>query len=151
MELLVQREPSTLHSTPGTLSNDGDFECFTLEDLVREVPGRPVSTWKIQNETAIPVGTYPVVIDLSNRFQCDMPHILNVPGFDGIRIHSGNTAADTDGCVLLGQERNGPDDVIESRVAFAGFFPKLQAAINRGEPVTITVAASRPLAQTITA
>lgn len=47
MELLVQREPSTLNSTPGTLSIDGAFECFTLEDVVREVPGRPVSTWKI--------------------------------------------------------------------------------------------------------
>jgi hypothetical protein len=151
MEILVQREPSTLESTPGTLSIDGAFECFTLEDVVREVPGRPVSTWKIQNETAIPVGLYQVIVDFSSRFQLDMPHVLNVPGFDGIRIHSGNTAADTDGCVLLGQQRNGLDDVINSRAAFDAFFPKLQAAISRGEPVTLTVAAARHLAQTISA
>src|SRR5271166_6484158 len=126
MELLVQREPSTLQSTPGTLSIDGVFECYTLEDVVREVPGQPVSTWKIQNKTAIPIGSYQVIIDFSNRFQRQMPHVLNVSGFDGIRIHSGNTAADTDGCLLLGQQRNGLDDVIDSRLAFEAFFPKLQ-------------------------
>ena len=58
MELLVQREPSTLSSTPGTLSIDGVFECYTLEDVVREVPGQPVAMWKVQNETAIPAGRY---------------------------------------------------------------------------------------------
>lgn len=147
MEILLQREPSTLQSTSGALSIDGAFECFTLEDVVREMPGKPVSTWKIAGQTAIPVGTYQVVIDFSTRFQRPMPHVLNVPGFDGVRIHSGNTAADTEGCVLLGKNR-APDDVTESRDAFAGFFPKLQAAINRGEQVRIVVAAARPLAET---
>jgi Steigviridae/Suoliviridae L,D-carboxypeptidase/transpeptidase len=151
MELLLQREPSTLNSTPGTLSIDGAFECFTLEDVVREVPGKPASTWKIANQTAIPVGTYQVIIDFSTRFQRQMPHILNVPGFDGIRIHSGNTAADTDGCILLGKARNGLDDVIESRDVFDNFFPKLQDAINQGEQVRIIVAAARPFAETKTA
>jgi Steigviridae/Suoliviridae L,D-carboxypeptidase/transpeptidase len=148
MDLLVQRDPSTLTSTPGTLSIDGAFECFTLEDVVREVHGQPVATWKVATKTAIPVGSYPVTIDLSNRFQRLMPHILNVSGFDGIRIHSGNTAADTDGCILLGTARNGPDNVSGSRDAYAAFFPKLQAAVSRGEPVTITIAAARPLAAT---
>lgn len=148
MDLLVQREPSTLTSTPGTLSIDGSFECFTLEDLVREVHGQPVATWKVADKTAIPVGTYAVTIDFSNRFQRQMPHVLNVSGFDGIRIHSGNTAADTDGCILLGTTRNGSDNVSGSRDAYARFFPKLQAAISGGEAVTITMAAARPLATT---
>jgi len=148
MEILIQREPSTLNSTAGTLIVDGVVECFTLEDVVREMPGKPVSTWKLAGKTAIPTGAYQVIIDFSNRFQRPMPHVLNVPGFDGVRIHSGNTAADTEGCILLGKQRNGLDDVIESRVAFAEFFPKLQAAINRGEQVAITIAAARPLAQT---
>jgi hypothetical protein len=148
MEILIQREPSTLNSTAGTLIVDGVVECFTLEDVVREMPGKPVSTWKLAGKTAIPTGAYQVIIDFSNRFQRPMPHVLNVPGFDGVRIHSGNTAADTEGCILLGKQRNGLDDVIESRVAFAEFFPKLQAAINRGEQVAITIAAARPLTQT---
>jgi len=148
MEILVQRESSTLQSTPGTLSVDGFFECFTLEDVVREVLGRPVAMWKVVNQTAIPVGTYQVTIDFSNRFQRPMPHILNVSGFDGIRIHSGNTSADTEGCILLGKQRNGPDDITESRDAFASFFPKLQDPIKRGEQVTVTVAAARQLAAT---
>lgn len=148
MEILVQREPSTLNSTAGTLMVDGVVECFTLEDVVREVPGKPVSTWKLAGKTAIPTGAYQVIIDFSDRFQRQMPHVLNVPGFDGVRIHSGNTAADTEGCILLGKQRNGLDDVIESRGAFADFFPKLQAAVKRGEQVTITIAAARPLAQT---
>jgi hypothetical protein len=147
MEILIQREPSTLDSTAGTLIVDGVVECFTLEDVVREMPGKPVSTWKLAGKTAIPTGAYQVIIDFSNRFQRPMPHVLNVPGFDGVRIHSGNTAADTEGCILLGKQRNGLDDVIESRVAFAEFFPKLQAAINRGEQVAIIIAAARPLAQ----
>jgi Steigviridae/Suoliviridae L,D-carboxypeptidase/transpeptidase len=148
MDILVQREPSTLTSTPGTMSINEAFECFTLEDLVREVHGQPVATWKVVDKTAIPVGVYAVKIDFSTRFQRDMPHVMNVSGFEGIRIHSGNTAADTDGCILLGTTRNGPDNVSGSRNAYASFFPKLQAAIGRGEPVSITIAAARPLAVT---
>jgi hypothetical protein len=148
MELLIQRESSTRNSTPGALSINGVFECFTLEDVVREVALVPVSTWKIASETAIPVGTYEVTIDFSDRFQRQMPHVLNVPGFDGIRIHSGNTAADTEGCILLGKQR-ALDDVSQSRDAFAAFFPKLQAAINSGERVTLTVAPARPSMETV--
>ncbi|HEY4932938.1 MAG TPA: DUF5675 family protein [Terriglobales bacterium] len=148
MELLVQPEPSTLSSTPGTLSIDGVFECYTLEDVVREVPGQPVAMWKVQNETAIPAGRYQVIIDVSEHFNNRlMPHILNVPGYDGVRIHSGNTAADTDGCILLGKVRE-VDDVSQSHDAYNSFFSKLQAAVSGGEPVHITVAAARPLATT---
>ncbi len=150
MELLVQREPSTLSCTPGSLSIDGAFECYTLEDVVREVPGQPVASWKIPNETAIPVGRYQVIIDVSQHFGGRlMPHILNVLGYDGVRIHSGNTAADTDGCILLGQVRAlDKNQVFQSHDAYNAFFPKLQAAIDRKEPVYITVAAARPLATT---
>jgi Steigviridae/Suoliviridae L,D-carboxypeptidase/transpeptidase len=143
MELTLLRELSTDESTPGTLSVNGAFECFTLEDVVREVPGLRVVAWKIASRTAIPVGTYDVTIDMSGRFGREMPHILNVEGFGGIRIHSGNTSADTEGCILLGQARNGPDEVINSRAAFNAFFPKLQAAISNGEVVSITIVPAR--------
>jgi len=143
MELTLVREPSTDESTPGRLLVNNVFECFTLEDVVREVPGVQVAAWKIPSRTAIPVGTYNVVIDLSQRFGRDMPHILNVEGFDGIRIHSGNTSADTEGCILLGQDRNGLDEVINSRAAYNAFFPKLQTAINDGESVSFTIVPAR--------
>lgn len=151
MELTLQREASTDESTPGKLFVNGRFECFTLEDVVREVPGLRVAAWKVASRTAIPTGTYHVTIDMSQRFGKQMPHILNVEDFDGVRIHSGNTSADTEGCILLGQDRNGPDEVINSRAAFNAFFPKLQAAINNGEDVTITVAAARSIEATAVA
>lgn len=77
-------------------------ELFTLEDAVREQPGMEVSRWKLAAMTAIPTGRYRVIIDFSHRFNKDMPHILNVSGFDGVRIHSGNSPADTEGCLLVG-------------------------------------------------
>jgi hypothetical protein len=151
MELTLVRELSSDESTPGTLSVNEVFECFTLEDVVREVPGLQVAAWKIASRTAIPVGTYNVVIDFSQRFEREMPHVLNVEGFDGIRIHSGNTSADTEGCILLGQARNGSDEVINSRAAYNAFFPKLQAAINNGERVSITIVAARAVGVTAVA
>jgi|SRR5262245_51004394 hypothetical protein len=144
MELTLQRELSSNEGTPGKLFVNDEFECFTLEDVVRQVPGLQVAAWKIASRTAIPTGTYNVTIDMSERFGREMPHILSVEGFDGVRIHSGNTSADTEGCILLGQARNGLDEVINSRAAFNTFFPKLQNAIRNGERVTITIAAARP-------
>ena len=120
-------------ATLGDLAINGVFECHTLEDVVREVAGNPVSAWKIAGATAIPAGTYQVVIDFSPHFGRIMPHLLSVPGFDGIRIHSGNTDADTEGCILLGQYETSPDFIGSSRAAFDAFFPKLQDAVEQGE------------------
>ena len=90
MELTLTRTDFTNDSTIGELSVNGKFECFTLEDKVRPV--------KIKGMTAIPAGAYEVVINFSERFQRPLPLLLNVPNFDGIRIHAGNTAKDTEGC-----------------------------------------------------
>jgi hypothetical protein len=116
--------------TIGELLIDGVHECWTLEDVVR-----PVGE-KIFGETAIPYGTYRVVVTPSARFQCDMPLVCDVPDFTGIRIHPGNTAADTHGCLLVGRGRTG-GSVTESRLAFDALFPKIRDAIERGEDVTI--------------
>jgi hypothetical protein len=66
---------------------DGVFECYTCEDNVREVVNHPVSTWRVPNKTAISSGTYPVVLDVSARLGPGSPPILNIPRFEGIRIH----------------------------------------------------------------
>ena len=131
MKLEVIRGPSTSACTIGKLFVDGVFECYTLEDVVRH------DGVKVYGETAIPAGTYVVVITFSNRFQRDLPLLVNVPDFSGIRIHAGNVAADTHGCLLVGQHRLDAS-ITHSRDAFNALFPKIRHAIDAGEEVTIT-------------
>lgn len=131
--LKLERTSKGEKATIGSLYWEDAFQCFTLEDKVREVPGEIVSQWKVPGQTAIPAGNYQVVIDFSTRFKRLMPHILEVPGFTGIRIHKGNTDADTEGCILLGQQVAGPDMITHSTEAFEAFFPRLQAALGLGD------------------
>ncbi len=133
MELVLKRTVFTKESTIGELSVDGTFECYVLEDVVRK-PGEK----KVYAKTAIPAGTYKVIVNMSNRFRRLMPLLLKVPGFEGVRIHSGNTAADTEGCLLLGLDKK-TDFVGRSRDAYSRFMPRLQEALNAGRPVTITI------------
>jgi hypothetical protein len=118
--------------TIGELYVDGVRSCFTLEDVVRS------DGEKVYGETAIPAGRYRVVITFSNRFQHDMPLLVDVPNFEGIRIHPGNTAVDTHGCLLVGMDRHG-DSILNSRVAYASVFADIRDAIDRGEEVWIDV------------
>ena len=133
MQLRVNRYKKCEKSTLGRLFVDGQVECYTLED-VRRADGV-----KVQDATCIPPGTYKVIIDASVRFKRDMPHVLDVPGFTGIRIHSGNTDADTDGCILLGTKVTNDDFISGSKDAFDAFFPKLKAAIDKGDSVSLTI------------
>jgi Family of unknown function (DUF5675) len=123
----------TDRSTIGELSVHGVFECFTLEDKVRPI--------KIKGETAIPAGTYEVAVTFSNKFQKFLPLLLDVPNFDGIRIHTGNTPRDTLGCILVGQGK-GVDSISSSRLAFAPLFEKIQAVV-RTEKVFIEITEQR--------
>lgn len=126
MKITVKRIHKTNISTIGELYIDGVFECYTLEDIEREV--------KIKCETAIPKGTYKVIINQSNRFKKLMPLLLNVPNFEGVRIHSGNTNHDTEGCILVGQTRS-KNFIGQSRKAFDKLFKKMQTA----KDITITI------------
>jgi len=126
MQITVKRLYKTDTSTIGELLIDGVFECFTLEDIERPV--------KLTAETAIPKGTYKVIINESNRFKRLMPLLLNVPNFEGVRIHSGNTNHDTEGCILVGQTRN-KNYIGQSRKAFAKLFKKMQTA----KDITLTI------------
>lgn len=103
--------------------------CYTLEDKYREVEGQDVKTWKVQDKTAIPKGTYNVSITFSNRFQTRLPLLANVPGFTGIRIHSGNSSKNTEGCILVGMTWDGKSDWIgSSKVAMGVLMPMLEKA-----------------------
>jgi len=119
MELRLERTERSGNSTIGELSVDGQFECYTLEDLERPK--------KIKGETAISVGRYEVIINHSQRFGRLLPLLLNVPEFEGVRIHPGNTAADTEGCILVGVTKS-EGFIGQSRVAFEQLFNKLKAA-----------------------
>ena len=135
----VTRTKELPMATLGFLTINGARECFTLEPEVREVAGQPVASWKIAGKTAIPVGTYNVTIDFSPKFGQAMPLLEGIPDFAEVRIHPGNTDADTEGCFLLGLTSPGGDFIGNSRAAFDSFFPKLQAAISAGDTPTITV------------
>lgn len=126
MKLHLKRLHRTDKSTIGELTIDGKFECYTLEDIEREV--------KIKAETAIPKGTYKVIINQSNRFKRLMPLLLNVSNFEGVRIHAGNTNHDTEGCILVGRTR-GVDFIGQSRKAYDSLFKKMQEA----KEITLTI------------
>ena len=98
LELKVLRTTFTQKSTIGDLYIDEKYHCHTLEDVVRQGE-------KVYGETAIPSGRYEVVMSMSNRFKKVMPLLRNVPGFEGVRIHKGNTAEDTLGCILVGANK----------------------------------------------
>lgn len=135
MKLLVQREMFSDKSTIGTLYVDGVKECHTLEDKDRHLEE---GGEKVYGETAIPRGIYKVVITYSNRFKKPMPLLVDVPGFEGVRIHPGNTAEDTHGCILVGVGI-GQDTLYNSRQAYERLFNKLEAAESIGDEITIEV------------
>jgi len=125
--------------TIGRLSVDGSYLCDTLEDVVREVKGESVKTWKVPGDTAIPVGSYQVLITYSPKFKRNLPLLLAVPGFDGIRIHAGNTKEDTEGCILVGHYSGTGDAIVNSRTALDVVIERIQIARDKSETVTINV------------
>lgn len=112
MELTLLRTRLRDNCTTGQLYIDGELFCFTLEDKVREVAGQPVEKWKVYGETAIPTGVYEVTFENSPKFGPDTLTINKVPGFTGVRIHSGNTPDDTEGCVIVGYRVNSKGIII---------------------------------------
>ena len=117
MNLRLVRTEFYRGNTIGKLYVDGKFECFTLEDTVRNGP-------KVYGQTAIPVGNYRVTLELSPRFQKILPRLHDVPNFEGVLIHTGNRAEQTDGCILVG--RSEKDSYIEeSKLAFEALMKKL--------------------------
>mgnify|MGYP001604796729 CR=1 FL=1 len=136
MKLRLEREVSAHGATIGELTVDGAFECYTLEDEDRHLEDSQNA--KIKGRTCIPRGSYEVEITPSARFQRDLPILKSVPGFDGIRIHPGNAATDTDGCLLPGRTRT-DRTVGESKVAFNALYAKIKDALDSGDTVSIEI------------
>lgn len=113
MKIELLRNKSSANSTIGRLLVNDVFQCWTLEDVVRPE--------KIAGITAIPAGTYKVIINVSTRFARRLPLLLDVPNFTGVRIHPGNCAHDTEGCILVGTSMK-EDWISGSRAAFDSLF-----------------------------
>lgn len=135
MKLTLTRISMGDDCTVGVLSDGLEALCYTLEDRLREIEGIPVTDWKVPGSTAIPRGSYRVVCDYSERFHRVLPRLLDVPGFEGIRIHPGNTSKDTEGCVLVGLEWPGGAEILHSQTALS----RLLAKIMTRSDVTIEV------------
>jgi hypothetical protein len=135
LQFVLDRYEFTDESTIGKLYANGEFVCYTLEDCDRYLENGGV---KVQNKTAIPRGLYNVTVNFSERFQRKMPLILNVPGFAGIRIHAGNTSVDTDGCILVGMNKE-VDKILQSRDAVDAVTALIDKAIADGQSITIEV------------
>jgi hypothetical protein len=152
MKLILNRFYKGPEYTIGRLYIDGKYFCDTLEDVDRGIlqtmPLSKIAEMKIPGKTAIPRGIYPVSLDIqSPRFKkykqysfCDgyVPRILDIPGFDGILIHIGNYAKDTDGCILIGTNSS-KGMVSNSTATFKKFYQELQIAANNDEQITIEI------------
>lgn len=134
MELKLLRKYSKPSYTIGHLYIDGKYFCDTLEDVVRDL----VTEKKVKGRTAIPAGRYRVILNWSPRFGKVLPLLLLVPQFDGARIHSGNDADDTEGCILVGENRE-RGKVLNSRATMDRLMQVLISANNRNEEMWITV------------
>lgn len=121
LHLTLRRRKFNDTCTIGQLILNGHPFCYTLEDRVR-----PVGAPKVPGETAIPYGYYKGRTTMSDRFKRELPILLNVPGFDGIRIHAGNSDKDTRGCILVGQTTNWTSTVGGSRAALGELLAELE-------------------------
>lgn len=137
MKLLVERMEHGQDYTIGKLYIDGIFHCYTIEDQKNEK--------KVHGETRIPDGTYKVGTRWSPKFSPKTNHemlwVKDVPGFEYILIHTGNTDDDTEGCLVLGKRLgslNNQRAVLDSKTAYNEVYPIVRKAIDLGEEVTIT-------------
>lgn len=134
MKLSLKRRYRGPDYTIGSLFVNGAYFSDTLEDKVRDIPREG----KIPGKTAIPTGEYKVILSHSPRFKRELPRLLNVPYFDGILIHRGNTPNHTEGCILVGENKI-KGQVINSTQYELRLIELMREAMRRGEEVTIKV------------
>jgi len=150
MKIKVIREVLTPTETLGSLYINDKFFCYTLEDIDRKLKNTDsidfVKAHKVKANTAIPSGEYRMILSMSNRFKRIMPEVLNVPGFQGIRFHGGNTHKDSEGCVLVAKQRN-----INKPSSWQGIknwvfgsqekqlIAEMQKALSKGEKITLSI------------
>lgn len=140
MKLTLKRIALRPTYTIGKLYIDDVYFCDTIEDTVRDLNKNGKfdnGEKKVHSKTAIPYGTYEIKWTYSPRFKKYTPQLMNVPSFEGIRIHAGNTSADTEGCLILGKNKQ-VEKVLNSRDTINKFYPIIKEACSNGK-VTIEI------------
>lgn len=140
MKLTLKRIALRSTYTIGKLYIDDAYFCDTLEDTVRDTnkSGKfDNGEQKIKGKTAIPYGTYEIKWTYSPRFKKYTPQLMNVPSFEGIRVHAGNTSADTEGCLILGENKQ-VGKVLNSRATINKFYQIIKEACSNGK-ITIEI------------
>lgn len=140
MKLTLKRIALRPTYTIGKLYIDDIYFCDTIEDTVRDLNKNGKfdnGEKKVHSKTAIPYGIYEIKWTYSPRFKKYTPQLMNVPSFEGIRIHAGNTSADTEGCLILGKNKQ-VGKVLNSRDTINKFYPMIKEACSNGK-VTIEI------------
>ena len=153
LELLLDRKYKNETYTIGNLYVDGEWFCNSMEDkdrgLSQTMPLEEIKKAKVYGETAIPTGRYEVRMDIvspkyngvkwyKDNFGGRMPRLESVKGFSGILIHSGNTALDSNGCILVGMNK-AKGKVLDSRATFQKLWKILEQARKAGKTIYLTV------------
>ena len=143
MQILIQRHALKEGYTIGRMEINGKYFCDTLEDTDRglreSMTEAEIAALKVKGATAIPTGTYRIDMQTrSPRFGRVLPRLLRVKGYAGVLIHSGNTAADTEGCILVGENRE-RGKVLNSRATLERLLVFLRAAQAEGEKIELTI------------
>ena len=143
MQILIQRHALKTGYTIGRMEINGRYFCDTLEDtdrgLSEEMSEAEIAARKVKGATAIPIGTYRIDMQTrSPRFGRVLPRLLSVKGYAGVLIHSGNTADDTEGCILVGENRE-RGKVLNSRATLEHLLAFLRAAQAEGEEIELTI------------
>ena len=143
MRILLQRHALKAGYTIGRMEINGRYFCDTLEDTDRglreSMTEDEIAALKVKGATAIPTGTYRIDMQTrSPRFGRVLPRLVSVKGYSGVLIHSGNTAADTEGCILVGENRE-RGKVLNSRATLERLLVFLRAAQAEGEEIELTI------------
>lgn len=140
IEILVQRLRSDQHRTHGDIFLDGEHQCVSLEDVVREDPNpdTPHNEAKVYGQTAIPAGCYQLRLRNSPTFGPDTLELVGVPGYSDVLIHGGNTELNTKGCILTGMVRAAAS-ILRSQEALKALKAKVVPRLKAGEEGWITV------------
>lgn len=153
MKLKVERKWPKATYTIGRFYIDGIRYCETLEDTDRGLKQTDslayIKSRKVANETAIPKGTYGVAMNITSPkysasswywklCQGKVPRLLNVPGWEGVLLHTGNNALQTAGCILLGKNTK-VGQLTDSKATFQKIYKLMKAAYDKGEEITIEI------------
>lgn len=151
MKILLKRTAKKSTYTIGKIYVDGQYVCDCIEDkdrgLKQSMTLEQINKLKVYGQTAIPTGEYKVTLNVispkyskstwykQNANGARVPRILNVKGFDGVLIHTGNTAEDSHGCIIIGQNKE-VGKVINSKETFKKFYQILQSS---KDDITLTI------------